>query len=241
MLHQLNQSLRAGLANGKLLARHPAEWQVGRTGSEQMVSPASIRQGNTIRMDLRLLILALTVLGLSGCVQENSDMETGKADTSVSNPLEVPVQDIEGNSLRLADFDARACLVVNVASECGFTPQYEGLEALYSRYGDRGLVVVGFPCNQFGQQEPGTNAEIKEFCTTSYGVTFPMMSKVEVNGDGAHPLYAYLVRNSEHPGKIQWNFTKFLLDREGHVVARFEPQVEPHAAVVTDAIEELLQ
>jgi glutathione peroxidase len=127
-----------------------------------------------------------------------------------------------------------------VASECGYTPQYEGLEKLYRTYHDRGLVVVGFPCNQFGSQEPGNEKQILDFCRTHYDVTFPMMSKIEVNGDGQHALYRYLTHQSEHPGDIKWNFTKFLLDPQGHVVARFEPKVEPMSEQVQKAVEALL-
>jgi glutathione peroxidase len=121
-------------------------------------------------------------------------------------------------------------LIVNVASECGFTGQYEGLENLYRRYKDRGLVVLGFPCNQFGRQEPGSEQEIKNFCSSKYGVSFPMFSKIDVNGPNAHPLYKYLKEEKKGilgTGKIKWNFTKFLVDRHGTVVGRFSPNTQP--------------
>lgn len=143
---------------------------------------------------------------------------------------EITAKDIEGRELSLASLQGRVLLIVNVASRCGFTPQYAGLEALQRQYGDRGLTVLGFPCDQFGHQEPGDEAEIRNFCQTQYDVSFPMFSKIEVNGAGAHPLYAYL--KSQAKGvlgteAIKWNFTKFLIDREGRVVKRFAPQDKP--------------
>ena len=130
----------------------------------------------------------------------------------------------------LADFRGKVLLVVNVASQCGMTPQYTGLEALYRKYKDRGFAVLGFPCNQFGAQEPGTEAEIQAFCSTNYDVTFPMFAKIDVNGAGAHPLYEYL--KGEKPGvlgteAIKWNFTKFLVGRDGKVVRRYAPTDKP--------------
>lgn len=143
---------------------------------------------------------------------------------------EMTAKDIEGRELSLASLQGRVLIVVNVASRCGFTPQYAGLEALQRQYGDRGLTVLGFPCDQFGHQEPGDEAEIRNFCQTQYDVSFPMFSKIEVNGAGAHPLYAYL--KSQAKGvlgteAIKWNFTKFLIDREGRVVKRYAPQDKP--------------
>ena len=139
-------------------------------------------------------------------------------------------RDIDGNERSLADFRGKTLLVVNVASKCGFTPQYTGLEALWRADQDKGLVVLGFPCDQFGHQEPGDEAEIRNFCSTSYEVSFPLFAKVEVNGDGAHPLYKWL--KSEGKGilgseSIKWNFTKFLVDRDGQVVKRYAPTDTP--------------
>ncbi len=134
-------------------------------------------------------------------------------------------------------------LLVNVASKCGFTPQYAGLEAVYEKYKDRGLVIVGVPANNFAQQEPGTNEEIKKFCSNKYNVSFPMMSKVSVLGDDETPLYQFLTSKSANPqigGDIKWNFTKFLFDRNGNPVARFEPAVKPDSPEVTAAIEATL-
>jgi glutathione peroxidase len=140
--------------------------------------------------------------------------------------------DIDGNERSLGEFEGRALLIVNVASKCGFTPQYAGLEALWRKHHDAGLAVLGFPCDQFGHQEPGDESEIKAFCSTRYDVTFPLFAKIEVNGDGAHELYKWL--KSEHAGilgtqAIKWNFTKFLTDRKGRVVERYGPNVTPDA------------
>ena len=137
----------------------------------------------------------------------------------------------------------RTALVVNVASRCGLTPQYAGLEALHEKYADRGFTVVGVPCNQFMGQEPGTSEEIAEFCSATYGVTFPMTEKVDVNGDGRHPLFDTLVETPDekgHTGDVQWNFEKFLVTPSGEVVARFNPQVEPEDERVVAAIEQQL-
>jgi glutathione peroxidase len=137
---------------------------------------------------------------------------------------------LDGMHVSLADYRGKVLLIVNVASKCGFTPQYTGLEELYQRFRDKGFAVLGFPCNQFGKQEPGSSAEIATFCSTTYPVTFPMFGKVEVNGDGAHPLYKQL--KAQAPGLlgssgIKWNFTKFLVNREGEAVERFAPTVKP--------------
>lgn len=139
---------------------------------------------------------------------------------------------LDGAEQSLADYRGQLALIVNVASQCGFTPQYTGLEALYREYRDRGFVVLGFPCDQFGHQEPGDADEIRTFCTTNYDVTFPLFAKIEVNGANAHPLYRFL--KAEAPGvlgseAIKWNFTKFLVNREGHVVRRYAPTDTPEA------------
>ena len=148
---------------------------------------------------------------------------------------------LDGRPAPLADYRDKVVLVVNTASKCGFTGQYEGLEALYRKYRDRGLVVLGFPCNQFGQQEPGDAAEIASFCSLTYDVDFPMMRKIDVNGPKAHPLYGFLKHQKKGvlgTEAIKWNFTKFLVDRSGQVVERFAPIVEPKA--LEGAIEALL-
>jgi len=147
--------------------------------------------------------------------------------TSLSD---IPLQTIDGRNQTFGDYAGKAMLIVNVASQCGFTPQYHGLEALYRRYRDRGFVVLGFPCDQFGRQEPGAEAEIRNFCSQEYDVTFPLFAKTKVNGEGAHPLFKAL--KSAAPGlfgtqAIKWNFTKFLLDRRGGVVKRYAPADKP--------------
>lgn len=157
---------------------------------------------------------------------------------------DVPVRTLSGDPATFGEILAgRAALVVNVASRCGLTPQYAGLVRLQRTYGDRGFTVVGVPCNQFLGQEPGTPEEIAEFCSTTYGVDFPLLEKTDVNGDGRHPLYRELTAfpdASGAAGDVQWNFEKFLLDAEGCVVARFRPKVEPEDPAVIEAIERLL-
>jgi glutathione peroxidase len=150
---------------------------------------------------------------------------------------------IDGTDQSLSDYRGKGLLIVNVASRCGLTPQYEALEKLHAEYAPRGFAVLGFPCNQFGGQEPGSNADIKTFCTTTYKVTFPMFSKLEVNGEGRAPLYAWLTSRAtqpEGPGDIMWNFTKFVIDRKGSIVARFEPSTAPTAPEVRTAIDTAL-
>jgi glutathione peroxidase len=137
---------------------------------------------------------------------------------------------LSGKTSKLADYRGKVLLVVNTASKCGFTPQYAGLEALYKKYKDKGLVVLGFPSNQFGEQEPGPDSEIAEFCEMNYGVSFPMFSKVDVNGDNAHPLYKYLTASKKGllgSQAIKWNFTKFLVGRNGEVLERYAPTTKP--------------
>ncbi|WP_374718670.1 glutathione peroxidase [Parageobacillus toebii] len=151
------------------------------------------------------------------------------------------VKTIRGEEQSLADYKGKVLLIVNTASKCGFTPQYKELQDLYEQYRDRGFVVLGFPCNQFGHQEPGTEEEIEQFCQVNYRVTFPMFAKVDVNGENAHPLFQYLKEKA--PGvfgtkAIKWNFTKFLVDRNGNVVARFASQTKP--SELKNEIEELL-
>jgi glutathione peroxidase len=154
------------------------------------------------------------------------------------------MRSIDGQQTSLKTYHGKVVLLVNVASRCGFTPQYAGLEALYEKYKDRGLVIVGIPANNFAQQEPGTDDEIKKFCSSKYNVTFPMMSKVSVLGDDKTPLYVFLTGKDTDPrfaGDIKWNFTKFLFDRNGNPVARFEPNVTPDSPQVTAAIESALK
>jgi glutathione peroxidase len=153
---------------------------------------------------------------------------------------DIPLSTLDGQPSSLGDYAGQTLLVVNVASKCGLTPQYTGLEKLHERFADRGFAVVGFPCNQFGGQEPGTADEIAEFCSATYGVTFPMFEKVDVNGAGRHPVYTELTAQPDAAGEagdIQWNFEKFLVSPDGKVLARFRPTTEPESAEVVEAIE----
>ncbi|MET9118331.1 glutathione peroxidase [Streptomyces longwoodensis] len=157
-----------------------------------------------------------------------------------SSPLAVRIGALKGGDAELSQYDGKVVLVVNVASKCGLTPQYTALERIHEQYADRGFTVLGVPCNQFLGQEPGSAEEIAEFCSATYGVTFPLTEKVDVNGEDRHPLYARLVDVADaegHTGDIRWNFEKFLVGRDGRVVARFSPQTEPDAPEVLAAIE----
>ena len=153
------------------------------------------------------------------------------------------LKDIDGRDVKMEEYKDKLILIVNVASKCGFTPQYEGLQKLYSDYKERDFVILGFPANNFLRQEPGSNEQIKQFCSLSYNVSFPMFSKISVKGKDIAPLYRFLTEKESNPhfsGKIKWNFTKFLIDRSGQVAARFEPRVKPGSREVAEKIEELL-
>jgi glutathione peroxidase len=166
----------------------------------------------------------------------------GKADDS-SKPkdvLDFKLKNIDGKDVNLADYKGDVLLIVNTASQCGYTPQYEGLEAIYEKYNGKGFKVLAFPANEFGQQEPGTDAEIKTFCKSKYNVAFPVFSKIVVKGAGIHPLYQFLTSKETNPkfaGDIGWNFTKFLVNRKGEVIARWASKVEPESKDITTAIE----
>jgi len=178
-----------------------------------------------------VLMIAMTVA---------SNTTAGAAPGSV---LDFTMKSIDGRDVPLKTYAGKVIMIVNVASKCGLTPQYEGLEKLYKTYGDRGFVILGFPANNFLGQEPGTNEEIKNFCTLNYGVTFPMFSKISVKGKDQHALYAFLTNKNTDPdfsGAIQWNFTKFLIDRSGKIVNRFEPKTVPEDPGVVKAIEQAL-
>jgi glutathione peroxidase len=158
----------------------------------------------------------------------------------VKSPLDFKVDSIDGKPVDLSQYKGNVVLIVNVASKCGLTPQYKQLEAVYSKYKDKGLLVLGFPANEFGKQEPGTNQEISEFCTGKYNVDFPMFSKIVVKGEGINPLYQFLTSKETNPGMdgdIKWNFEKFLIGRDGKVVQRFAPTIKPDAPQVVEAIE----
>ena len=166
-----------------------------------------------------------------------------EAAETAKSVLDFTMRDIDGKDTKLKQYKGKVLLVVNVASKCGYTPQYEGLQATYAKYKDQGFYVLGFPANNFGSQEPGTETEIKEFCTSKYHVTFPMFAKISVKGDDQDPLYKFLTSKETDPdfaGDITWNFNKFLIDREGKVVARFTSKDTPESEKVTSAIEKYL-
>jgi len=194
-----------------------------------------------------LLALGLAVLlPAVGCgAREGAEAAERPAtqETQAMSIYDFTVNDIDGNPVSLSEYEGKVLLLVNVASKCGFTGQYEGLQKLYETYRDRGLVILGFPANDFMSQEPGTDEEIKEFCTLNYGVTFPMFSKISVKGDDRHPLYRFLTDKEIHPetgGKISWNFNKFLVNREGDVVARFGSRDKPMSEGIVRAVEAAL-
>nr|WP_271876573.1 MULTISPECIES: glutathione peroxidase [Pirellulaceae] len=154
--------------------------------------------------------------------------------------LNFKAKTIEGKTVDLEDYEGKVVLVVNTASRCGLTPQYAGLQQMFTKYEDKGFVILGFPCNQFGRQEPGSDADIKEFCSSKYSVSFPMFSKIDVNGDEAAPIYKYLTSQDTKPadkGDISWNFEKFLIDREGQLVGRYAPRTKPSDADLVKAVE----
>jgi glutathione peroxidase len=161
-----------------------------------------------------------------------------------SSVLDFTLNSIDGKAAPLSEYHGKVVMIVNVASKCGYTPQYTGLEKIYEKYKAQGFVILGFPANNFGLQEPGTDEEIKTFCSSKYQVTFPMYSKVSVKGDDKTPLYQFLTDPKANPttaGEIKWNFTKFLVDRNGKAIARFEPAITPESAEVTGAIEKALK
>jgi glutathione peroxidase len=161
-----------------------------------------------------------------------------------SNVLDFTLNSIDGKPAPLSQYHGKVVLIVNVASRCGYTPQYEGLEKIYEKYKDKGFVILGFPANNFGAQEPGTDEEIKTFCSSKYSVTFPMYSKISVKGADIHPLYQFLTDKQANPatgGDIKWNFTKFLVGKDGKVIGRFESAVTPESPEVTGAIEKALK
>lgn len=163
---------------------------------------------------------------------------------NASSIYDFTMKDIDGNDVKLDKYKGSVVMIVNTASRCGYTPQYEGLQAIYEKYKDRGFVVLGFPANNFMGQEPGTDAEIKEFCTLKYNVTFPMFSKIDVTGTHQHPLYGYLTNkatNPEFPGDISWNFNKFLIDKNGKMVGRWGSKDKPEDEAVLAAIESQLK
>jgi glutathione peroxidase len=184
-----------------------------------------------------IVLLSLSLIGAFAMANQ----ATAAVSSQSTTPLNEDMKTLDGKDVNLAEkYAGKVVLLVNVASKCGFTPQYEALEALHEKYADQGLAIVGVPCNQFHGQEPGTAAEIAEFCRTQYGVQFDMLAKVEVNGDGACPLYKFLTSKESDPkfgGPITWNFEKFLFNRRGELVARFAPRTQPNSPEVVGAIE----
>ena len=193
---------------------------------------------------MRNLILVLGVLFLTACqgqTQKKKNMETAEKNKvmKTQNIYQFKVKDIEGNEFDFATLKGKKIMVVNTASECGLTPQYEQLQKVYSEYKDKNFVIVGFPANNFGAQEPGNNKEIKAFCTKNYGVTFPMMEKISVKGDDMHPLYHFLTEKSKNgleDNQVEWNFQKYLIDEKGELVNVISPRVLPNDKEITDWI-----
>jgi glutathione peroxidase len=186
-------------------------------------------------MPLNLTIACMKTLALLAALITMTTL------TSAQSLYEIKLKDIDGKDTTLAAYKGKAVLIVNVASKCGYTKQYAGLEGTYQKYKGQGFAVLGFPCNQFGGQEPGTNDEIKEFCSSKFGVTFPLFDKIDVNGANRHPLYVALAgKDSPFPGDIKWNFNKFLVGKDGKIVKRFDSGVKPDAEELTKAIEAAL-
>ena len=192
-----------------------------------------------------VLILILAAVGLAGAAYKYGFVfnPTPTAAPPQKNVYEFTMKDIDVKDVKLDAYKGKVVMIVNVASKCGYTSQYEGMEAVYKKYKDQGLVVLGFPANNFMGQEPGTEEEIKEFCSTKYGVTFPMFSKISVTGTDQHPLYTYLTSKESNPefgGDISWNCNKFLVDRTGKIVARFGSKDKPEGEAITAAVEKYL-
>ncbi len=211
--------------------------------------------GNWIAMKVLVILVLLFSIRcpVVGQPVENNPLPLASAQGSVSggpaasethNLYNFTLNDIEGKTVPLSQFQGKVALLVNVASRCGFTGQYEGLQKLYEKYSPKGFVILGFPANDFLGQEPGTDAEIKTFCTRNYGVSFPMFSKISVSGDSQHPLYKFLTEketNPDFPGAISWNFNKFLISRHGKILGRFGSMTSPDSSALVQAVEKALQ
>ena len=187
-----------------------------------------------------LLLLSFTQLGTYSFKGLPMGEDRKAAPAKSKGVLDFKMNTIDGKPQPLSTYKGKVLMIINTASECGFTPQYETLEKLYETYKDKGFCVLAFPANNFGHQEPGTNAEIKTFCSTKYHTTFDIFSKISVKGDDQHPLYKYLTKDSPFPGDVKWNFQKYLVDRSGKVAARFMSPVDPMSADVRQKVEELL-
>jgi len=192
-----------------------------------------------MRKAIGVVAASLLLAGVAGVVSSDE-----KGDKNVPAALNFKMKKLDGSDVNLADYKGKVVLFVNVASKCGLTPQYEGLEKLHEKYAAKGLAIIGVPANEFGKQEPGTDKEISEFCQKNYGVKFDMLSKVVVKGEGICPLYKHLTSKEtdpKFPGEITWNFEKFLISRNGEIAARFEPNVTPDSPELTAAVEKALQ
>jgi len=193
-------------------------------------------------MGFRTKAFTAAGLALLACLGLLRASEPGKPETN--SPLRFTVANIDGQTVDLARYRGMVVLIVNTASRCGLTPQYEALQAIHEKYSDQGFTVLAFPANNFNNQEPGTNQEIKSFCKVNYSVSFPLFSKISVKGDDIHPLYQYLTSgetNLGFDGEIPWNFTKFLVNRQGKVVARFQPRTKPDSGEMLEAVEKALK
>ena len=189
------------------------------------------------------IIVATMVLLLVRAMKAN-DGSNGVGKGTAKTVYDFTLKNSKGRDVKLEEFRGKVVMLVNVASKCGYTPQYDGLQKIYERYREQGFTILGFPANNFGAQEPGTDEEIQEFCRINYGVTFPVFAKISVKGDDKHPLYKYLTEretNPEFAGEIKWNFNKFLVGRDGRIVARFDSADKPEDAKVTQAIEQALK
>lgn len=206
------------------------------------MTPTSIaNRGAVVALSLSFVLAAAGGCGKGG---EHSAQVPAPGGKPVNQSVyDFTMKDLDGKEVSLAQYEGKVLLLVNTASKCGFTPQYEGLEKLYKTYRDKGLVILGFPANNFLWQEPGTDGEIKQFCSIKFGVTFPMFSKISVKGKGQHPLYAFLTDEKANPGfggAITWNFNKFLVGRDGKVMGRYGSKVEPESKELVDAVEKAL-
>jgi glutathione peroxidase len=198
------------------------------------------QENNVMKAKLGALLTVLFVAAATLSTGAGSEIPKGGKQAVIYN---FALKNIDGKEVSLSQYRGKALLLVNVASQCGYTPQYEGLQKIYAKYKDQGLMVLGFPANNFGAQEPGTDQEIKTFCSTRYNVTFPMFSKISVKGPDKHPLYQYLTDAATNPkfgGEIKWNFNKFLIDKQGNIAGRFDSKDAPESETVVTAIEKVL-
>ena len=194
-------------------------------------------------MKKTLLLLSLSIIVISSILLAKN-LAPSPSTNMAKSIHDFSVKNIDGQEVKLSTYKGKIALVVNVASKCGYTPQYDGLQAIYAKYKDQGLVILGFPANNFMGQEPGTNEEIKTFCQTKFNVSFPLFAKISVKGDDIHPLYQFLTSKESNPefaGNITWNFNKFLVDQNGKVIARFETKEKPEGEKITQAIEAALK